>query len=192
MLWSGKSSVSQFSILAPEHPYIPHIHISPACSNNHLSSLSCFLHILAAARPHETLKTLFPQLLHNICTDKTGYQKSSIEAAAFAVCLHWWMAGTDNWAHTAQALSNHTAWKIQAWLTILSHTTPATSLRQKLPHKNWFKMTYTKLIIFQPEGEKADFTAMLELGPISTFPFYGSSMTLNWNITYFSKIMINV
>ena len=34
---------------------------------------------------------------------------------------------------------NHTAWKIEAWLTILSHKTPAISLRQKLPPKNGFK-----------------------------------------------------
>lgn len=87
--------------MAPEHPYIPHTHISPACSNNHLSSLSCFLRVLAAARPHETSKTLFPQLHHNICTDKPGYQKSSIEVAAFAV------RNTDEWQAQTTELIQH-------------------------------------------------------------------------------------
>lgn len=50
---------------------------------------------------------------------------------------------------------NHTAWKIQAWLTILSHKTQAISLGHKLPPKNRFKVTYMKLITFRWEGEKA-------------------------------------
>lgn len=91
----------QGSILAPEPPYIPHIHISPASSDNHLSSLSCLLRVLAAAGPHETSKTLFPQLHHNICPDKAGYQKSSIEAAAFTI------PNTDEWQAQKTELREH-------------------------------------------------------------------------------------
>lgn len=101
MLWSIKCPVLQFCILAPEHPYIPHIHILPVNSDNHLSSLSCFPCVLAAARPHETSKTLFPQLHHNICTDKSGYQKSSIEVAAFTI------RNTDEWQAQKTELTEH-------------------------------------------------------------------------------------
>lgn len=84
VLWSDKYSLLRLSIVAPEIPYIPYIHIVAAWSNNHLSSLSRFLCILAAARPHETSETLFPQLHHNICTDPSEYHERSIEVAAFA------------------------------------------------------------------------------------------------------------
>jgi len=73
----------------------------PVSSDNHLSSLSCFPRVLAAARPHETSKTSFPQLHHNICTDKPGYQKSSTEVAAFTI------RNTDEWQAQKTELTEH-------------------------------------------------------------------------------------